>query len=86
MRYGKKTTLTKFSIAEDREHKGRRYEKKRSELLNSSRQRLMLGFGELDEQYSTSMSKKKKKSLGPRDDFCTKKTDNLLQMKNVSVI
>lgn len=47
--YRTKPTLTQFSIAEDREHKGRRYEQEKPELLNSSRQRLMLGFGELDE-------------------------------------
>lgn len=51
--------MTQFLIAVDREHKGRRYKKERPELLNSSRQRLMLGFGERDEQNSISTSRNK---------------------------
>lgn len=77
--------MTQFSVAEDREHKGRRYEQKRPELLNSSRKRLLLGFGELDAQYSISMSRNKKQQVSETL-FAQRKQIVAKEEKNVSVV
>lgn len=76
--------MTQFSVAEDREHKGRRYEQKRPELLNSSRKRL-LGFGELDAQYSISMSRNKRQQVSETI-FAQHKQIVAKEEKNVSVV